>query len=164
MNSYKIRTKLYAVWELAVKAQGVHADLRIPFPFPVVVKGGSSLPEGQTLVGMFAYRLARGHWRVQTGVTAIGEEGSMTTATVIPLAAVVGWEQRRAEWVDVAWLAMRVHAGNMQVRGGVIDAEGEDVDAPPTPHGPKMNASAPGDTPPPLQGPPHKRPRRAGGT
>ena len=24
-----------------------------------------------------------------------------------------GWEQRRAEWVDVAWLAMRVHVGRM---------------------------------------------------
>ena len=27
--------------------------------------GGSNLPEGQELVGMFAYRLVSGHWRVQ---------------------------------------------------------------------------------------------------
>ena len=46
--------QLCAVWELAVEAQGVNADLRIPFPCPLVVKGGSNPPEGQTLVGMFA--------------------------------------------------------------------------------------------------------------
>ena len=42
----------------------------------------------------------------------------MTTAGMIAVAAVTGWEQRRAEWVDVAWLAMRVHVGRMQDGGG----------------------------------------------
>ena len=37
---------LFAVWELAVEAQGVQANFRIPFPCPLVVKGGSNLPEG----------------------------------------------------------------------------------------------------------------------
>ena len=31
---------------------------------------------------MFAYRLVSGHWRVQTGVSRIGEEGTVTTAGV----------------------------------------------------------------------------------
>ena len=69
------------------------------------------------MVGMFAYRVASGHWRVQTGITGIGEEGPVTAATVIPLAAVVGWEQQRAEWVDVGWLAMRVHVEKMRGKG-----------------------------------------------
>ena len=62
-------------------------------------------------MGMFAYRMVSGQWRVQTGVTGIREEGTVIAAMVIPLAGVMGWEQRRAEWVDVAWLAMRVHVG-----------------------------------------------------
>ena len=66
---------LSAVWDLAVEAQGVQADLRTPFPCPLVIRGGSNMPEGQELVGMFAYRLVSGHWRVQTGVAGIGEEG-----------------------------------------------------------------------------------------
>ena len=37
------------------------------FPCPLVIKGGSNVPEGQSLVGMFAYRLVSEHWRVHTG-------------------------------------------------------------------------------------------------
>ena len=48
----------------------------------------------------------------------IGEEGTVTAAMVILLAAVVGWEQRRAQWVDVAWLAMNVQVGMMPGKGG----------------------------------------------
>ena len=44
--------------------------------------GGANLPAGQELVGMFAYRLVSVHWRVQTGVSRIGEEGTVTTAGV----------------------------------------------------------------------------------
>ena len=56
-------------------------------------------------------------------------------AMVIPLAWVVGSDQRRAEQADVAWPAKRVRVGNMRGRGagGVIDVEGEDVDTPPSP-------------------------------
>ena len=61
----------------------MRADLRIPFPCPLVIRGGSNLPEGQELVGMFAYRLVSGHWRVQTGVAGIGEEGTVTTAAEV---------------------------------------------------------------------------------
>ena len=57
---------LFAVWELAVQAQGVQDDPRIPFPCPLFVKGCSKLPEGQTLVGMFAYRLtSRKHYVIK---------------------------------------------------------------------------------------------------
>ena len=38
----------------------MQAALRISFPCPIVVIGGSNLPEGQELVGMFAYRLVSG--------------------------------------------------------------------------------------------------------
>ena len=31
---------------------------------------------------MFAYQLVSGHWRVQAGVSRIGEEGTVTTARV----------------------------------------------------------------------------------
>ena len=60
----------------------MHANLHIPFPCPFVIKGSSNLPEGQTVVGMFAYWLVSGHWQVQTGVTGIGEEETVTAAMV----------------------------------------------------------------------------------
>ena len=46
---------------------------------------------------------------MQTGVAGIGEEGTVTTAGILGLAVVTGWEKRTPEWVDVALLAMRVH-------------------------------------------------------
>ena len=64
----------------------------------------------------------------------------MTTATVIPLASVLQWDQRRAEWGDVAWLAMRVHAGRATkgVRPAGVDIvdvedDGAGEESPPPP-------------------------------
>ena len=88
------------------------------------------------MVGIFFYQLVSGHWRLQTGVTGIEKEVTVTAAMVIPLATVVGLVQQSAEWVDVAWLAMPVHVGKMHGKEGgvdVIDVQGEDVDAPPHP-------------------------------
>ena len=102
-----------------MEAQGVRGDLSIPFLCPLLVKGGSKLPEGQTTEDMFAQRLVSGQWRVQKGVAGLGEgERSLTSATVIPLATVVGWDQRRAEWANMAWLAMHVHVGKARRGGG----------------------------------------------
>ena len=149
---------LFAVWDLALEAPGVQADLRISFPCPIVITGGPNLPDGQELVGMFAYRLVSGHWWVQTGVARIGEEGTPTTARVVGLNVVTGWEQRKPEWVDVAWLAMRVHVGR-QRKGGVdvIDIEGGGRPPPPL----RLEAESP--IPPPRKGtpmpPPPPRPR-----
>ena len=93
---------------------------------------------------MFAYRLVSGHWRVQTGVSRIREEGTVTTAGVFGLNVLTGWEQRRPEWADVAWLAMRVHVGRQRKMGvaDVIDVE-EAERVPPRGHG----------APPPPQAP-----------
>ena len=76
-------------------------------------------------MGMFAYRLVSGHWRVQTGVSRIGAEGTVTTAGVFGLNVLMGWDKRRPEWADVAWLAMRVHVGRQRKMGvaDVIDVE-----------------------------------------
>ena len=109
---------LSALWDLGLEARGVHADLRISFPWPIVIQGGSNLPEGQELVGMFAYWLVSAHWRVQTGVARTGEEETVTKAGVVRLNVVTGWEKRKPEWVDVAWLAMRVHVGRQRKGGG----------------------------------------------
>ena len=111
-----------------IHTRGVQGTLRISFPCPMVVMGGSNLPEGQELVGLFAYRLVSGHWRVQTGMARIGEEGTVTTAGVFGLHVVTRWDKRRPEWVDVAWLAMRVHVGRQRKMGlaDVNDVEGED--------------------------------------
>ena len=38
---------LCAVWDLALKAQGLHAALCICFSCPIVVIGDANLPEGQ---------------------------------------------------------------------------------------------------------------------
>ena len=102
---------LSAVWDMVLESRAVQGTFRISFPCPIVVRGGGNLPAGQELVGMFAHRLVRGHWRVQTGVSQIGEEGTVTTAGVFGLNVLTGWEQRGPEWADVAWLAMRVHVG-----------------------------------------------------
>ena len=50
----------------------MQGTFRISFPCPIVVRGGANLPAGQELVGMFAYRLVSGHWRVQTRVADRG--------------------------------------------------------------------------------------------
>ena len=116
---------LFAVWDMAVHAQGVQADFRISFPCPLLIRGGPNLPHGQELVSMFAYRLVSLHWRVQTGVWKIGDEGTLTTAGIVNLSVVTGWDKRKPECMDVAWLAMRVHMGR-QRKGGAdfIDVEG----------------------------------------
>ena len=104
---------------------------------------------------MFAWRLVSGHWRVQTGVARIAEEGTVTTAGVFGLNVVTGWEKRRLEWVDMAWLAMRVHVGRQRRAGGaaVIDVEGEE-EVPPNPSARKRKGRAPqGDTEPPPKAP-----------
>ena len=76
---------LSAVWDMVLESRGVHPTFRISFPCPIVVRGGANLPAGQELVGMFAYRLVSGHWRVQTGVSRIGEEETVTMAVVFGL-------------------------------------------------------------------------------
>ena len=50
---------LFSSWP--PEAHGVQGNLRIPFPRPLLVKAGSNLPEGQTLVGMYTYELVSGH-------------------------------------------------------------------------------------------------------
>ena len=118
--------------------------------------GGGNLPVGQQLVGMFAYRLVSGHWRVQTGVARTGEAGTVTTAGVFGLNVLTGWEQRRPEWVDVAWLAMRVHVGRQWKMGVVVDViEVEEDEPPPTR---KRKERPEGNTGP---SPPPKAPRTA---
>ena len=121
---------LSAVWAMELESRGVQGTLRIPFPCPIVLRGGSNLPAGQELVGMFAYRLVSGHWRVQTGVSRIGEEGTVTTAGICGLNVLTGWEQRRPESVDVAWLAMRVHVGRQRKMGVVADIIDVEEDKP----------------------------------
>ena len=150
---------LFAVWDMVLESRGVQGTLRISFPCPIVVTGGSNLPEGQELVGLFAYRLVSGHWRVQTGVSRIGEEGTVNTAGVFGLNALTGWDKRRPAWVDVAWLAMRVHVGSER-KMGVVDVE--EQDEPPTPSARKRKGRPPKGTrspPPPLRKPRVRPPR-----
>ena len=126
--------------------------------------GGSNLPEGRELVGLFAYTLVSGHCRVQTGVARIREEGTVTMAGVFGLNVVTGWEKRRPDWVDVAWLAMRVHVGRQRKAGGadVIDVEGGD-NPHTTPLARKRQGRPPqGDTEPP-ESPAYGHPGGAGG-
>ena len=151
---------LSAVWDMVLESRGMQGTLRISFPCPIVVRGGANLLAGQELVGMFAYRLVSGHWRVQTGVARTGEAGTVTTAGVFGLNVLTGWEQRRPEWVDVAWLAMRVHVGRQRKMGvaNVIDVE-EDTPLPPDAQAER--APRRGHAPPP-QSPQYGHPRGAG--
>ena len=144
---------LSAVWDMELESRGVQGTLRISFPCPIVVRGGGNLPAGQELVGMFAYRLVSGHWRVQTGVARIGEAGTVTTAGVFGLNVLTGWEQRRPEWVDVAWLALRVHVGRQRKMGVGVDVIDVEEDEPP-PHAQAQRAPRRGHgTPPPPKAP-----------
>ena len=147
---------LSAVWDMVLESRGVQGTLRISFPYPIVVRGGANLPAGQELVGMFAYRPVSGHWRVHTGVARTGEAGTVTTAGVLGLNVLTGWEQRRAEWVDVASLAMRVHVGR-QRKMGVADAIDVEEDEPPTRKLKRAPRRGHGPHPP----PPPKAPRTA---
>ena len=153
---------LSAVWDMVLQSRGVQGTLRISFHCPIVVLGVSDLPEGQEMVGLFTHRLVSGHWPVQTGVARIGEEGAVTTAGVFGLKVVTGCDKRRPEWVDVAWLAMRVHEGGQRKMGGadVIDVEGKD-EPPPTPRPRSGKAAPPQGTPSPPPPPPPKAPRTA---
>ena len=148
---------LSAVWDMELESRGVQGTLRISFPCPIVVRGGSNLPAGQELVGMIAYRLVSGHWRVQTGVSRIGEAGTVTTAGVFGLNVLTGWERRRPEWVDGAWLAMRVHVGRQRKMGVVVDVIDVEEDEPPPTR--KRKGRPEGDTGP--RPPPPKAPRTA---
>ena len=152
---------LSATWDMVLESRGVQGTFRISFPCPIVVRGGGNLPAGQKLVGMFAYRLVSGHWRVQAGVSRIGEEGTVSTAGVCFLNVLTGWEQRRPEWADVAWLAMRVHVGR-QRKMGVADVIDVEEDEPPTR---KRKGRPPqGDTePPPPKSRAYGHPSGAGG-
>ena len=132
-----------AVWDMVLESRGVQGTLRISFPCPIVVTRGSNLPEGQELVGLFAYRLVSGHWQVQTGVSQIGEEGTVPTAGVFGLNVVTGWDKRRPEWVDVAWLAMRVHVGRQRKMGVAYVIDVEEQDEPPTPTARKRKGAPP---------------------
>ena len=111
---------------------------------------------------MFAYRLVSGHWRVQTGVARIGEAGTVTTAGICGPNVLTGWEQRRPEWVDVAWLAMRVHVGRQRKMGVVVDVIDVEEDEPPPTR--KRKGRPEGDTapPPPPPKPRVRPPRRSG--
>ena len=153
---------LTAVWDMVLESRGVQGTFRISFPCPIVVTGGPNLPEGQELVGLFAYRLVSGHWRVQTGVSRIGEEGTVTTAGVFGLNVLTGWHQRRPEWADVAWLAMRVHVGRQRKMGVADVIDVEEQDEPPTR---KRKGRPQGDMepPPPPQSPAYGHPGGAGG-
>ena len=126
------RRHLTAVWDMVLESRGVQGTFRISFPCPIVVRVGPNLPAGQERVGMFAYRLVTGQWRVQTGVSRTGEEGTVTTAGVFGPNVLTGWEQRRPEWADVAWLAMRVHVGRQRKMGVVDVIDVEEQDEPPT--------------------------------
>ena len=150
---------LSALSDMVLESRGVQGTFCISFPCPIVVRGGGNLPAGQELVGMFAYRLVSGHWRVQTRVSRIGEEGTVTTAGVFGLNVVTGWEQRRPEWADVAWLAMRVHVGR-QRKMGVADVIDVEEDEPPTR---KRRGRPQGDTEPPRTPKPRVLPPRRSG-
>ena len=95
-----------------------------------------------------------GHWRVQTAVLRIVQEGTVTTAGVFGLNVLTGWDQRRPEWADVAWLAMRVHVGRHGKMGVADVIDVEEQDEPPTR---KRKGRPQGDTEP----PPPKAPRTA---
>ena len=154
---------LTAVWDMVLESRGVQGTFRISFPCRIVVTGGPNVPEGQELVGLFAYRLVSGHWRVQTGVSRIGEEGTVTTAGVFGLNVLTGWDQRRPEWAHVAWLAMRVHVGRQRKMGVAHVIDVEEQAEPPTR---KWKGRPQGDMepPPPPQSPAYGHPGGAGGS
>ena len=153
---------LSAVWDMVLESRGGAGHLPHLLPLPHCGQGGPNVPAGQELVGMFAYRLVSGHWRVQTGVSRIGEEGTVTTAGVFGLNVLTSWEQRRPEWADVAWLAMRVHAGRQRKMGVADVINVEEHDEPPTRKRKGRPPQGDSEPPPPPPKPRVRPPRRSG--
>ena len=108
---------LSTVWDMILESRGVQGTLCIAFPYPIVVMGGSNLPEGHELVGLHVCLQACE--RALAGADGGGADwGGGDGGWVFGLKLVTGWEKRRPEWVDVAWLAMRVHVGRQRKAGG----------------------------------------------
>ena len=140
---------LSAVWDMVLESRGVQGTFRISFPCPIVVKGGGQPACGAGAGGYFClptceWALAGAHRGVAYRGGGDGDHGWGFGLNVL-----TGWEQRRPEWADVAWLAMRVHMGRQRKMGlpDVIDVE---EDEPPT----RTRKGRPeGDTPPPPKAP-----------
>ena len=144
---------LSAVWDMVSESRGLQGTFRISFPCPIVVRGGVGQPAcgagagGHVCLPACEWALAGADGEARTG-----EAGTVTTAGVFGLNVLTGWEQRRAEWVDVAWLAMRVHVGR-QRKMGVADVIDVEEDEPPPPHAQAERAPRRGHGPPPPKAP-----------
>ena len=91
----------------------MQADLRMSFRGPLVIRGVPNY-RGASARGHVCLPACEWALALHTGVAGIGNEGSVTMAGIIETSVFTGWEKRRPEWVDVAWLAMRVHVGRQR--------------------------------------------------
>ena len=64
---------LSAVWDMELESRGVQGTLRISFPCPIVLRGGSNLPAGQERVGMFC--LPACEWALAGADGGVGDRG-----------------------------------------------------------------------------------------
>ena len=124
---------LSAVWDMVLESRGVQGTLRISFPCFIVVMGGSILPKGQDMVGMFAYRLLSALAGAEEGGADWGgKDGDHGSS----LWAQCGHGVGQAE-AEVGGRGVACHArpcGEAAEGGGggvgIIDVEGEDNDPP----------------------------------
>ena len=120
---------------------------------------------GQVMVGMFAYRLVSGHWRVQTGVARTGEEGTVTTARVLRLNVIMGWQHAAEAGVGgrgMHGLPCASMWGGSRRGGGLTSLTSRGRRRPPPP--PQPGSGKPSPPPPHARGhrcppPPPRSPR-----
>ena len=86
---------------------------------------GGALKEAEQLVMLYAYRLWRGPWNLETGVPGRQgvAEGQLDGHGVLPITRVRGWGDRMEAHMDHAWLMMLSHAqGETRVHSGELGA------------------------------------------
>ena len=89
---------VFAVWDMVLESRGVQGTLRICFPCPIVVMGGSNLPKGQELVGLFAYRLVSGHLAGADGGGADCRRGRLRNHSIT-----MGTAHNELQWGKLLW-------------------------------------------------------------
>ena len=133
-----------------------------------MVTGGSNLPEGQVLVGLFAYRLVSGHWQLQTRVSPIREEGTVTTGGSLGLM----WSRGGTSGGRSGWTWHGLPCASMWGGSGrwgwLTSLTSRSRTNPPPPRPASRKAAPPkGDTepppPPPPRNPAYSHPVGAGG-
>ena len=107
------RIDLAVTWEVHVETKAVERTPAFRISFRCAINmAGVQLNDGEQLVGLYAYRLRGGHWKLATAVlgTQGVAKGQGDLHGVMPISGVRGCGIRMEAHMDHAWLMMWFHA------------------------------------------------------